>query len=154
MPATAPPPRPRMRPPRPWVPDDPPETVLPVWMSTRREPHFPHPVVRPGTLPPPEEPVRPRRARHRRDREPRSGHLRLTVPAALFGAVLGGYACLTPATPAALCAPPGTVRTTPPDRGLSPWSGGVLRSSAKENRTRRHVPTAPYTPSSKHPNNS
>lgn len=43
----SPPPRPRMRPPRPWVPDDPPETVLPAWMYACREPHPPHRVVRP-----------------------------------------------------------------------------------------------------------
>ncbi|AAZ55164.1 hypothetical protein JCM3263A_07490 [Thermobifida fusca] len=94
----SPPPRPRMRPPRPWVPDDPPETVLPAWMYACREPHPPHRVVRPDA-PPPSEPVRPRRsrgrhARHRRVRECSAEQRELIVLAALLGALLGGYACL------------------------------------------------------------
>lgn len=40
-------PQPRIRPPRPWIPNDPPETVLPAWMYARREPRFPYRIIHP-----------------------------------------------------------------------------------------------------------
>ncbi|HLU99578.1 MAG TPA: hypothetical protein VKZ89_22345 [Thermobifida alba] len=109
MTTTVHPPRPRMRPPRPWIPDDPPETVLPAWMYARREPHFPHRVIRPAehraARPGDDRPDRPRTRQPDRPgahRRPRNGSRALTALATvalLVSTALHGCASLSATCP-------------------------------------------------------
>ncbi len=89
-----------MRPPRPWVPGDQPETVLPAWMYARREPRFPHLVIHPAEPRPGRDhrpaSLRPRRP-HRTGSRPHTALAVLIAAALVLGAALHGCVSLTAA---------------------------------------------------------